>query len=153
MIRRFNQPNSYFCGHMNTIWLRMLKRVQTAHRRGGFTGVSPFFGVFSNCHTWKVTDDPYLQLPAVLCICPWAVIDRVPSIPRNTRGGDSTAVEKLDWWSYKRRPTSPIQGTSSRVRPTRERWDAMKTRAALSEGGTAGCRQGDWVSPQLVAWC
>lgn len=28
----------------------------------------------------------------------------------------------------------------------------MKIRAALSEGGAAGCQQGDWVSLQLVAW-
>lgn len=108
---QYGQPKCYpeerrFCGHMYTIWFHMLKQVQKAHRTGRFTRGSPFFGVFSNCHTWKVTDDPpppppSLQLHAELCICPWAIIDRVPTILCNTSGGDLTVVEKLEWWAIR----------------------------------------------------
>lgn len=112
----------------------MLKQVQKAHRTGRFIRGSTFFGVFSKCHTGKVTDDhPYsLQLHADLCICPWA-----PTMPCNTRGGDLTAAEKLEWWAIRGFPRH-LTGTSWSARQTRERGDAMKIRAALSEGGAAG---------------
>lgn len=43
----------------------------------------------------------FLQLHAELCICPWAIIDRVHTILCNTRSGDLTAVEKLEWWAIR----------------------------------------------------
>lgn len=48
---------------------------------------------------WPPT--PFLQLHAELCICPWAIIDRVHTILCNTRGGDLTAVEELEWWAIR----------------------------------------------------
>lgn len=140
----------WFCGHMFTIWLHMLNRVQKAHR----TGRLPFL--------WSTFKLPYLEgnrwpppynFTQRLASALGPSLTRVPTMPCNTRGGDLTAVEKLEWRAISGVPRHPTGGLHAEKDRQESAGDAMKIRAALSEGGAAGCRQGDWVSQQLVAWC
>lgn len=64
-----------------------------------------------------------LQLHTGLCICPWAIIDRVATMPCNTRGGDLATVEQLAWWPIRGcpcHPTGDIMQGKARERESKE---------------------------------
>lgn len=151
---------------MCTIWLHLLKRLQDAHRTGRFTRGSPFFGVFSNCHTWTVTDDhppppsppppprpPYNFTQQSFASALGPSLTENPTIRCNTRAGDLSAAEKPERWAIRGSPRHPtgdfMQGKTDKragETPWRSGRPFLKEERPL-------CRQGDWVSLQLVAWC